>query len=275
MTSAEPALDTRIDRAPGRVMRTASVLVPGVRRVRDQVEPYAAAWIERSRRSLEQSGRRWIVLGDSMSQAVGASAYDAGWVDQLAARLHRDGHDLAIVNLSATGARTTDLLERQLPVLDSLPPQDPAAPPALVTVLVGSNDLFGGRGPRGVLPAAMEELVSRLPAGAVVATLPQPARAATLANRHVERAAEQGRVHLVDMRAAGPASWRGRLAEDRFHPNDAGYAAIADALEPTVRRVLGGSDWHRLVTNGNESTVMVAVGDQTVPSRAAARWRRP
>ena len=40
------------------------------------------------------------------------------------------------------------------------------------------------------------------------------------------------------MRVAGPASWRGRLASDWFHPNDAGYAAIADAFEPAVRAAL-------------------------------------
>ncbi len=41
------------------------------------------------------------------------------------------------------------------------------------------------------------------------------------------------------MRESGPTSWRGRLAEDFFHPNDAGYAALADALEPAVRAALG------------------------------------
>ena len=49
-------------------------------------------------------------------------------------------------------------------------------------------------------------------------------------------AAERGEITLVDMRRSGPASWRGRLAADHFHPNELGYAGIADAFfEPVLR----------------------------------------
>jgi hypothetical protein len=104
-----------------------------------------------------------------------------------------------------------------------------------VTVLIGSNDLFAGRVFRDGLPEAFAAMVRLLPRGSVVASLPQPRAAATEANRHLELAAAQGQLRLVDMRASGPSSWRGRVAEDRFHPNDAGYSAIADAFEPAVR----------------------------------------
>ncbi len=219
-------------------MRALNLALPGVRRVRAQGDPYAAAWWEASREALGRGGRRWVVLGDSMSQGVGASAYDAGWVGRLAARLREDGHDLGVVNLSATGARTTDVLERQLPAMEALPPPDDGAGPDLVTVLVGSNDLFGGRNARAGLPAAMSELVERLPDGAVVATLPQPSAAARAANRPIDQAAASGRLHVVDMRRDGPESWRGKVAADFFHPNDAGYEAITDAVDPVVRRAL-------------------------------------
>ena len=221
-------------------MMRALGVVPRVRRVCDQVEPYADAWLEQSRRSLRTPARRWVVLGDSMSQGIGASAHDRGWVGQLADRLRADGHELSVVNLSATGARTPDVLAQQLPLLEELPSPAPGSPAPLVTALVGSNDLFGGRASRAALPGAMAELADRLPPGAVVATLPQPARAAGLANRPLRAAEASGRLRVVDMRAAGPSSWRGRLASDLFHPNDAGYAAIADALEPAVRAALAG-----------------------------------
>lgn len=246
MTSAEPRddphhdWDTRVPRGPGLVVSTLRTVVPGVRRVCAQAEPYAETWRARNREAVRSPARRWIVLGDSMCQGVGASAPARGWVGQLAARLAADGHDLAVVNLSATGARTTDVLAQQLPLLDQVPPAPRAAAAPLVTALVGSNDLFGGRTPRAELPRAMAELAQRLPPGSVVATLPQPARAAGLANRPLEAASQAGRLRVVDMRTAGPASWRGRLAADRFHPNDAGYAAIADAMEPAVRAALAG-----------------------------------
>lgn len=85
------------------------------------------------------------------------------------------------------------------------------------------------------MPAAFAELVNRVPVGSLVATLPPPRGAASRANAHVERAAAAGRIIMVDLRVTGPSSWRGRLASDFFHPNDAGYAAIATAIEPQLR----------------------------------------
>ncbi|MEO9322941.1 SGNH/GDSL hydrolase family protein [Nocardioides sp. C4-1] len=229
--------DNRTGRPPGRVVRTAGLFLPGVRRVWSEVEPYAAAWHAHNLAVLDRpdpSRRRWVVLGDSMAQGIGATSYDAGWVGLLAARLAATGDAPQVLNLSATGARTDDVLRQQLPALDAVGHRDDD----VVTVMVGSNDLFGGRAARERLPQAYAELVDAVPVGTVVMTLPQPSGAATLANAHVERAAAAGRVVMLDLREVGPTSWRGRLAADRFHPNDAGYEAIADGIEPTLRAVL-------------------------------------
>jgi lysophospholipase L1-like esterase len=198
-----------------------------------QSEPYADEWHAHNLSALDDPGRRWFVLGDSLSQGIGASSYDAGWVGQLARRLDEHGHRLQVVNLSATGARVRDVLDQQLPVLNSIGTRDGD----VVTVMVGSNDLFGGR--RGELGDDFAELVDRVPVGTVVTTLPQPTRATDGANTHIERAAEQGRIVMADLRVTGPSSWRGRLAGDWFHPNDAGYASIATAMEQTMLTVLG------------------------------------
>ena len=164
--------DNRTGRGPGRVLRTLGAVVPGVARVQAQVEPYADAWHAHNTASLGRPGRRWFVLGDSMSQAIGASAHDAGWVSQLLSRLELPDGELRVVNLSATGARVTDVVDQQLPALSSLHPR----PDDLVTVMVGSNDLFAGRASRSLLPSGMARLVDRLPGGAIVATLPSRAR---------------------------------------------------------------------------------------------------
>lgn len=212
-----------------------SAVLPGVARVWRQAIPYADAWHASNIETIDRPGRRWIVLGDSMSQGIGASAYDIGWVGQLGERLAADGNDLQIVNLSATGACVSDVIDQQLPVLDRLG----FRVDDLVTVMVGSNDLFGGKVRRAALPGAYRELVGRVPPGSLVATLPQPAGPARAANVHVEAADAAGRIVMVDLRVTGPTSWRGRLAADYFHPNDAGYAAIATAFEPSVRGQLG------------------------------------
>lgn len=103
--------DNRTGRRPGRAVRATSAVLPGVARVWSQVEPYADAWRAHNLEHLDRPGRRWIVFGDSMSQGIGATAYDAGWVGQLARRVARDGHELLVVNLSATGAGVSDVLD--------------------------------------------------------------------------------------------------------------------------------------------------------------------
>lgn len=226
--------ENRTGRNPGRVVRAMGAILPGVSRVWNQVGPYAEAWHAGNLETIDRPGRRWIVLGDSMSQGIGASAHDAGWVGQLALRLATSGDDVQIVNLSATGARVRDVLDQQIPVLDQLGWREND----VVTVMVGSNDLFGGAALRKALPQAYAELVERVPSGSLVATLPQPSGAAGRANVYVESAAAEGRIVMVDLRVAGPPSWRGRLASDFFHPNDRGYAVIATAFEPALRTVL-------------------------------------
>ena len=234
MTHTSFTYDNRTGRGPGRAVRALSTVLPGVARVWSQVDEYADSWRIHNVETVGRPGRRWVVLGDSMSQGIGATAYDAGWVGQLDRRLAASGHELQLVNLSATGAGVLDVLEQQLPALELLGPRDDD----LVTVLVGSNDLFGGRARRQRLPNAFATLVARVPVGSVVATLPQPAGAAGRANVHIQRAAAADQIVMVDLRVTGPASWRGLLATDFFHPNDAGYAAIATAFEPTLRAVL-------------------------------------
>ena len=199
--------DNRTGRGPGRTVRTLGLFVPGVRRVRGHVDPYADAWQADNRDALARPGRRVVVLGDSMAQGVGASSHRGGWAGRLAERLA--DLDVTLVNLSASGARVPDVLDQQLPAMDALPPTSGSDDPDLVVVMIGSNDLFGGPGPRTALPDRFAELLDRLPDGAVVTTLPQPRRAAGEVNALVEAAATAGRVHVVDLRTDGPPSWRG------------------------------------------------------------------
>jgi lysophospholipase L1-like esterase len=214
----------------GPFLQLMSTVLSGVRQVQDQVRPYAEAWRAANLQALADSGPLWVALGDSMTQGVGASTFDRGWVGQLARRLDDEGRHHRVVNLAFSGARTTDVLDRQLPALAAL-----ATPPDLVTVLIGSNDLTR-RAYRDRLPAAFAELLERLPVGSVVANLPQPRSAARRVNVLIERAVRQRGLVLADMldRRHAPTSWRGRLAEDHFHPNELGYAGLADTFHHAI-----------------------------------------
>ncbi|MGN6607805.1 MAG: SGNH/GDSL hydrolase family protein [Jatrophihabitans sp.] len=236
----EPALDYAnvTGRPSGPFVRLAAALLPGVARVQREHAPWAAAWHAANRRALTVPGRRWIVLGDSMSQGIGAPRFDAGWVDSARRRLGPAADGLVVVNLSASGARVPDVLDQQLPAWSALPPA-PEGPHGadVVTVFIGANDLMR-RAHRDALPGAFTELLRRLPVGAIVATMPQPRAAARSVNARLETAAADGRVRLVDLRTGGPRSWRGKLASDHFHPNEAGYAELAEAFVPALRTAL-------------------------------------
>ncbi len=79
----------------------------------------------------------------------------------------------------------------------------------------------------------------------MIANLPNPRQAAREVNALLGQAAaglpgQAGRVAVADLRSGGPSSWRGRLAADHFHPNDAGYASLAAAFAvPALARLAG------------------------------------
>lgn len=222
----------RAVRPRGPVLSALSAAFPGVRAVQEQVEPYAAWWRAHNREAARGSGPLWVALGDSMTLGIGAGAPDLGWVGQLSRRFDERGWHHRVVNLGVNGARVEDLLERQLPALAELTADRPAA---LVTVVVGSNDVVLRRH-RRLLVGRFTELLDRLPEGAVVSNLPNPHREARVVDELLRERAAAGRVVLVDMRREGPRSWWGRLASDRFHPNDAGYAEMAAVVERSVDR---------------------------------------
>jgi lysophospholipase L1-like esterase len=237
-----------IPRPTGPFMALASRIVPGVGFVHRQVTPYADAWQRANRAALAVAGPRWIVLGDSMSQGIGASRFDAGWVNQVHDRLAADGLDYQIVNLSASGARTADVLDIQIPAWHALPPRPDAASgdlladsphprPDLITLLIGSNDLLRKQYREG-LPGRFAELLRQLPPGAVVSTLPNPRQAAAAVNELIAQAQLERGIVAADMRGRSMTSWRGKLAEDHFHPNELGYAGIAEVFYHAIREAV-------------------------------------
>jgi lysophospholipase L1-like esterase len=220
--------------------RVARALLPGVRQVHAQVARYAAAWEQANGRTMVGAGPLWVVLGDSTAQGIGAPAWDEGYVGQLLAALDAgtapgDGPRWRVLNLSRSGARTTDVLDRQLPATEAL-----AAPAELVTCAIGANDIVG-RVPPSTLEDRLRRIVARLPAGAVVATLPQglSAERTAAANRAIREAAAAAGVAVADVWARTGPPWHGKFAADRFHPGALGYAdwaaAFADALPAALR----------------------------------------
>ena len=206
-------------------------VVPGVARVRAQKEPFARAWRAANEAALRAEGPLWVALGDSMTQGIGARDISGGWVSQLQATLAAEGHPVRLVNLSATGARVADVVQSQLPQLQAL-----GQTPALITVLIGANDMFP-RSRRAPAVSQFAALLRGLPAGrAVVGALPQRNAPARAINALIGQAAARGQVRVAPTGVPGVGSLIGTLAEDHFHPNERGYAGIAATFSRVIDR---------------------------------------
>jgi lysophospholipase L1-like esterase len=213
-------------RPNGPVVRVASRLFRGVRSVQAQVEPYAREWERHNREAVAGSGPLWVVLGDSMAQGIGASAYDRGWVGQLAETLPA----YRLVNLSVYGGRLTDVLKRQIPAMESL-----GATPDLVTVIIGSNDLISGK-LREEMPTTLTEVLRRLPDGTVIGNQPGGRAAVLEFNRLIDEAVAERDLVRAEFRDPRTRSWKGKLSPDHFHPNDLGYAGMAEIMTEAIAR---------------------------------------
>ena len=207
--------------------RIARAVHPGLRTVHAQVARYAADWEKANGVALGGAGPLWVVLGDSTAQGIGAPSWDEGYVGQLLRALN-DGSERQwrVVNLSRSGARAADVLDRQLPALEALP-----VPPDLVTCAIGANDIVG-RTPQGQLADQLRQIIARLPKGAIIATLPQGLNRerTEAANRVVREDAPAAGLVVADVWARTGPPWRGKLAQDGFHPGAVGYADWAAAF---------------------------------------------
>jgi lysophospholipase L1-like esterase len=215
---------------PGLLVRTLGTVLPGVRRTGEQILAYSRAWSEVAEAALASPQPLWVVLGDSLSQGIGASAFDLGFVGRLSAALASEGRPHGVVNLARSGARIGDVLTQQLPALDSL-----GRAPALLTCTVGSNDLLRNPWPWATY-RALEDLVAALPSGTVMATVPDGASGTARAfNRRLRRCAAEHGIDVADV-APRLRSWRGKVAADGFHPNDAGYTVWVEAFAAVLPR---------------------------------------
>ena len=202
----------------------------GVRTVVATIEPFTQHWREANLEALAADGPLWIVVGDSSSVGVGASHPQKGYVGVTVERLRAEsGEPWRVINLGESGAKVGDAIDRQLPLVDRI--IEVAGAPALVTANIGFNDVMFGaklRGPR----SAVDELGARLPAGSILTSVAGSPRSIRVrsTNAALAEAARRHDHRFID--AWGWSGGRHVLADDRFHLNDVGYAAMAETLLP-------------------------------------------
>jgi lysophospholipase L1-like esterase len=198
----------------------------------------------------------FLALGDSYTIGEGV-APDERWPLQLVARLRAEGIGIGEPRIVATTGWTTDELSAAMETADFTPPY------ALVTLLIGVNNQYRGRGVdeyraqfRDLLQRAIQ-LAGGIAAHVIVASIPdwgvtpfaaREGRDAAAVAREIDafnaiasaEAAGAGAARIdVTAISRAPES-RQELVGDGLHPSDAQYARWVEAVLPVARVILTG-----------------------------------
>lgn len=192
---------------------------------------------------------RYVALGDSTVEGVGASRPELNYVSRLYTRLRDVYRNARVHNLGVGGATSVDVLARQLDRAVALDPD-------LVTLSVGPNDITE-RVPVADYARNVDAILGRLVANThaviVVNLLPDLAvtprfrgheaeaavgRRTVEVNAELHRLADRHGAQVVDLYAPSRREVPARpelMAADGYHPSDVGYARWAELMWDAVR----------------------------------------
>lgn len=190
-----------------------------------------------------------MALGDSSAVGVGASG-GGGYPERLASRLRKDGLSLGLTNVGMSGAVIRDVFTSQVK-------RAVAAQPTLVTIGIGTNDVWRGTSLEEFRDD-LERITRRLkPTGASLVVVNVPDMALAPVARLVPSHLYEGRIepfneaissvarahgmHVVDLYSASRVFIPQRpdfFSFDGFHPSAVGYEQWADLMLPTVRSLV-------------------------------------
>ncbi|MEZ5341837.1 MAG: SGNH/GDSL hydrolase family protein [Acidimicrobiales bacterium] len=211
-------------------MRSVARFVPGIRSVFGQIEPYTEWWCEQNHQAVSSQGRRWVVIGDSMSLGIGASAPHESYVGHLLGELNQReplGEPWHVINLAMSGAKVADAIERQVPQLRELTEHDHRID--VVTVFIGSNDVIWGLAGTA-FREQLRTLIAALPKNTVVIEVYGMSRRAQSCNRLLRRLAEEHGMISVNPWSGDRPEGAKLQGSDRFHPNEHGYRLMSPPI---------------------------------------------
>lgn len=228
--------------AAGAVFAGSQVVARRARRVANQRRPYARFWERSNLAVIEKLARTreagmpdpliYVALGDSAAQGLGATSVVDGYVPRLAAALKdMTGREIALINLSVSGAVIPSVLTHQLMSLRGIEREN-ALTPDIVTCDIGGNDVsYGLDSP--TISEFVQALTSALPTGTYLADV--PSFGPTPHGRRAREISELIRIYadryghrhvpLEDFTSGLPLSSYlfSYHATDFFHPNTRAY----------------------------------------------------
>ncbi len=183
-------------------------------------------WRERSSQTGELT---YVALGDSAAQGIGASRPANGYVGLLAGRLaEKTGKTIRVVNLSVSGAKIKDVIDKQIPQIAGYRPD-------FVTIEVGANDIV--KFDAVSFSSQYNQLITLLPNNTIVSNMPnfggriKRDKAVMAANKIIAAAAAKRHLRVADLYSytknnESPLNY----AADFFHPSNRGYRNWANAF---------------------------------------------
>ena len=194
---------------------------------------------------MDRSALRLLVLGDSLAFGTGAARPADALGPRLTRALTDDGFAVDLHVLAVPGAVSAglaDQVRRALPLAADL-----------AVVVIGANDLARFLPPEQAALALSAAVTALRAAGTDVVVVPAPDMSMVPFVPPALRALVRGACALLQQRQSQVATTGGAtvapvaaevaraftadpalFSADRFHPSSAGYARIAEALEPFV-----------------------------------------
>lgn len=197
--------------------------------LRTQAGRYQAYWTRRNKQPAMQHELVYIALGDSTAQGIGASKPEKSYPGLITAEMEKKtNRPVRLINLSKSGAKLDDVLQRQLPELKKCSMNEKT----VITMEAGANDM--GSFDLAKFENQMDEIMSKLPKQAVISDIPyfgggirrslEPN--VIKANEIMRRLAKKHDFKLADLHAkTKDNSGLRTFAVDLFHPSDYGYKA--------------------------------------------------
>ncbi len=193
-----------------------------------------------------------VVLGDSLAYGLGASGQEGGLAHRIFARLRAGRPSSTLSNFAVPHSTMGDVLRHQVPQLRR-------AQADVILLIAGANDL---RYTRDAIVFArrfrhlLQAVHDAAPQAAVIAggmpdvtqtdgvpllLKPAVARLCARLNERMRRIVDEYDDCFVDMFAFTNAPLRADvmyLCDDRYHPNDVGYAEISERAFPAIAQKL-------------------------------------
>jgi acyl-CoA thioesterase-1 len=192
-----------------------------------QLGRYKNYWERNNQSASPSGGQQYVALGDSTAQGIGASKPSRGYVGIISRDLSsRRGQPVDAINLSKSGAKVRDVLDRQIPAMKLLN----ITGDTVVTMEIGANDMIDFDASK--FEKEMDGVMSQLPRQALITDLPYfsgsryRSKEANVqaANKIMYRLAAKYHFELLPLHERMKQEKGIRtFAPDFFHPSDYAY----------------------------------------------------